>query len=373
MKRQAEKRTSKNNMSIIPYEEHSVTYGDEAKSIFYLAAGPRQGPLIIFVHGWPGIAKTWHPQLQAFASLGFRVVAPDMPGYGRSTTTSVKTDYSQEKVVEGVLAVLHDTGRDQAIWVGHDWGCATVYTIANTRPEVVRAVAGLAIPYGVLERGWAGLLAAVDRHVYPEKEYPYGQLSYMAFYEQSFDKAIAFQNKNPHTMLRYLFRKPEWLPEDTPSPRANVLKQGGWFGGIDSPPSPSTVKDEELIMKLDVFQEFVAAMEKTGFGSAGCYYMNHKANEEYNLTHSKHDGKLFMPVLFVHARWDSVSDCARNSGATVYQRRKCEKLTETIVEAGHHLAVEKPQDVNAAIARWLVEEVKDWWPGFWSHRFAKQP
>ncbi|KAK4071060.1 uncharacterized protein Triagg1_6427 [Trichoderma aggressivum f. europaeum] len=360
-------------MSTIPYEQHSVTYGDEAKSIFYLAAGPRQGPLIIFVHGWPGIAKTWHPQLQVFAGLGFRAVAPDMPGYGRSTTTSVPTDYSQEKVVEGVLAVLRDTGRDQAIWVGHDWGCATVYSIANTRPEVCRAVAGLAIPYGVLERGWAGLLAAVDRHVYPEDEYPHGQLSYMAFYEQSFDKAVAFQNKSPHSVLRHLFRKPEWLPEDMPSPRANVLEQGGWFGGIDSPPPPSTVKDEEIIMKLDVFQELVAAMEETGFASAGGYYMNHGANEAYNLAHSKHDGKLLMPVLFVHARWDSVSDCARNSTATVYMRRKCEKLTETIIDAGHHVAAEKREDTNAAIARWLVEEVKDWWPGFWSHRFAKRP
>ncbi|UKZ74417.1 hypothetical protein TrVFT333_002085 [Trichoderma virens FT-333] len=360
-------------MSAIPYEEHTVTYGEDSKSIFYLAAGPRQGPLIIFVHGWPGIAKTWHPQLQAFASLGFRVVAPDMPGYGRSTASTNPTDYAQEKVIQGVLAVLHDTGREQAIWVGHDWGCATVYIIANTRPEVCRAVAGLAIPYGLVERGMTALLATVDRHVYPKDEYPYGQLGYMAFYEQFFDKAIAFQNKNPHSFLRFLFRKPEWLPEGAPSRLASTLKDGGWFGGIDSPPPVSAVKDEDLIMKLDVFQELVAAMEKTGFRSAGCYYLNHEANGAYNLANSKHDGKLLMPVLFVSARWDSVSDSARNPRGTVYMRQKCENLTETIIEAGHHVAAERPEDTNAAIARWLVEEVKDWWPGFWSNRFAKQP
>ncbi|RFU76391.1 alpha beta-hydrolase [Trichoderma arundinaceum] len=360
-------------MSIIPYEEHTVTYGDDAKSIFYLAAGPRAGPLIIFLHGWPGIAKTWHPQLQAFAGLGFRVVAPDMPGYGKSTARHVRTDYSQESVVQGALAVLQDTGRQQAIWVGHDWGCATVWTLANTRPDVCRAVASLVVPYGALERGMEALLDAVDRDVYPVDEYPHGQFSYQAFYEQSFDKAVAFQNKDPHTILRYLFREPQRLRQGTPSPRANVVKEGGWFGGIDSPPPPSSVKDEELIIKLDVFKELVAAMEKTGWAPADSYYMNHNANREYNLAHSKNGGKLHMPVLFIHARWDDVADSAVNPGAVAGMRRDCGNLTETLIEAGHHVGPEKAEETNAAIARWLVEEAKDWWPGFWSNRFAKQP
>lgn len=47
---------------------------------FYLAAGPKAGPLVIFCHGWPGIARTWVRQMECLASLGFRAVAPDMPG-----------------------------------------------------------------------------------------------------------------------------------------------------------------------------------------------------------------------------------------------------------------------------------------------------
>ena len=65
-----------------PYEQHEVTYGD-GKKIFYHAAGPANGPLLIFVHGWPGIGKLWKPQIDAFSSMGFRVVAPDMPGMHR--------------------------------------------------------------------------------------------------------------------------------------------------------------------------------------------------------------------------------------------------------------------------------------------------
>ena len=51
---------------------------------FYLACGPETGQLIIFVHGWPELSHSWRHQLHCFAALGFRCVAPDMRGYGRS-------------------------------------------------------------------------------------------------------------------------------------------------------------------------------------------------------------------------------------------------------------------------------------------------
>lgn len=72
-------------------EEHEFTHGvGGATKTFYLAAGPPNGPLLIFIHGWPAIAKTWKPQLEAFASLGFRVVAPDMPGWLLSVVVEIE-------------------------------------------------------------------------------------------------------------------------------------------------------------------------------------------------------------------------------------------------------------------------------------------
>ena len=47
---------------------------------FYLASGPTDGPLIILCHGWPAIARTWEAQINAFAAVGYRIIAPDMPG-----------------------------------------------------------------------------------------------------------------------------------------------------------------------------------------------------------------------------------------------------------------------------------------------------
>ena len=61
--------------------EHLIKTGDHQTS--YLATGPEDGPLIIFVHGWPELAISWRHQLPCFGSLGFRVIAPDLRGHGR--------------------------------------------------------------------------------------------------------------------------------------------------------------------------------------------------------------------------------------------------------------------------------------------------
>ena len=62
---------------------------------FYLACGVEDAPLMIFVHGWPELAISWRHQLPCFADLGFRAVAPDMRGYGRSSVYSRHEDYAR--------------------------------------------------------------------------------------------------------------------------------------------------------------------------------------------------------------------------------------------------------------------------------------
>jgi len=121
-------------MSEVQIEEHEFNNG-EVKT-FYLSAGPKNGPLLILVHGWPGLAETWKPQLSAFAAFGFHVVAPDMRGYGRSTVTRETADYRLERIVLDMLALLAHLERQEAIWIGHDWGAAAVWALAAHYPKV---------------------------------------------------------------------------------------------------------------------------------------------------------------------------------------------------------------------------------------------
>ncbi|KAM0715926.1 hypothetical protein Q7P37_008440 [Cladosporium fusiforme] len=341
-----------------PYEEHEVTYADE-KKIFYLAAGPKDGPLLIFIHGWPAIAKLWKPQLDAFAALGFRVVAPDMPGYGNSTARKVTEDYAQENVNIGMLALLKDVGREKAVWIGHDWGVGSVNTFAAVYPEHCIAAAALCVPYGVLELGVEEALPTVDRNIYPEDKFPYGQWSYQKFYETDFEKASAFFDADIPAFLRASRTKGNPDAVGKPSPLASVMGDGGWMGGAEKPdpnfrhiPLEYTVYDSE-----ESYNEFVQAMEKTSFWPADAWYMNHAANRAYTLEKRKNGGNIEFPFLFIHATYDTV--CATdNPKFTANMHKQCKNLTEARVDASHWVAEEKPQEVNAIIAKWLLEEVK---------------
>ena len=67
----------------------------------YWEAGPSDGPLMIFVHGWPEIGLMWRAQIKAFADQGWRCVAPDMRGYGGSSAPVAAEAYALEEIVAG--------------------------------------------------------------------------------------------------------------------------------------------------------------------------------------------------------------------------------------------------------------------------------
>jgi len=75
---------------MFPVTDHAVKTARH--TTFYLACGAPAAPLIVFVHGWPELSVSWRHQLPCFAGLGFRAVAPDMRGYGRSTVHARRED-----------------------------------------------------------------------------------------------------------------------------------------------------------------------------------------------------------------------------------------------------------------------------------------
>ena len=170
-----------------PITEH--TFKTARHTTGYLACGPVDGPLIIFVHGWPELSISWRHQLPAFAALGFRCVAPDMRGYGRSSVYSRHEDYALEEVSKDLIELIDSLGRERAVWVGHDWGSPAVWSIASHHPDLCIGVVNLCVPY--VKDGFTldNLVPLVDRDVYPEDQYPVGQWDYWLFYRESFDKA----------------------------------------------------------------------------------------------------------------------------------------------------------------------------------------
>ena len=79
-----------------------------------------EGPLVVLVHGWPESWYSWRHQLTGLAEAGYRVVAPDMRGYGGSTIPQDIVDYDIVELTADVAGIV--TALDSAVVVGHDWG-----------------------------------------------------------------------------------------------------------------------------------------------------------------------------------------------------------------------------------------------------------
>jgi pimeloyl-ACP methyl ester carboxylesterase len=173
---------------------------------FYLACGAEDAPAIIFTHGWPELSISWRHQLPVFAALGFRAIAPDMRGYGRSSVYPRHEDYALEQTVQDMIELIDSLGRERAVWVGHDWGSPVVWSMASHHPERCFAVANLCVPY--ISRGFApaNFIPLVDRTVYPEAEFPGGQWEYMFFYEENFAAACAGFDANVLNSVKAIFR-----------------------------------------------------------------------------------------------------------------------------------------------------------------------
>jgi len=326
--------------------EHTAQVGEH--TIFYLAAGPKDGPLMIFVHGWPELSLSWRHQLPFFAALGYRAVAPDMRGYGRSSVYKDHSAYGQRQVVGDMIGLLDSLGAKDAIWIGHDWGSPTVWAIASHHPDRCRAVASLCVPYSSLEGGLEGLERGINRDTYPKDEYPLGQWDYQAFYVTNFEQATAPMDANPYNMLKGAFRKGDPAGAGQPAATSMISKAGGWFGGL--PEAPDFPIDEDVVSEAEL-QVYAAGLKKNGFFGPNSYYMNHEANAEF-AQEKKNNGILEMPVLFLGARYDYVCDTV-STGLAEPMRELSKNLTEHVVDSGHWMAQERPDDVNRHIANWL--------------------
>jgi len=320
----------------------------------YLACGPQDGPLILFVHGWPELSRSWRHQLPCFGALGFRAVAPDMRGYGRSSVHPRHEDYQLRESVADMLELLDHLGRDKAVFVGHDWGAPVVWSLASHHPDRCLAVANLCVPH--IPEGFApkAIIPLADRRLYPEDQFPAAQWDYQLFYEESFEKASAAFEADVEATVKLLFRKGSPEGAGRPAATSMVRKAGGWFGGG---PAPDVPADTDVVTAEDV-AAYAGALKRNGFFGPDSWYMNAERNMAY-AREAENGGRIDLPVLFLHAAYDYVCE-TMTSRLAEPMRRSCPNLTEAVVKTGHWMAQEDPAAVNAHLARWLATKAGVW-------------
>jgi pimeloyl-ACP methyl ester carboxylesterase len=105
------------------------------------------GDPVLLLHGWPDSSALWRHQVPALTGSGYRVITPDLRGFGRSERPAEKDKYKLSASVADVAAVLDDLGITAVHLVGHDWGAAVAWLAAAYLPHRVRTLTVLSVPH----------------------------------------------------------------------------------------------------------------------------------------------------------------------------------------------------------------------------------
>ena len=114
----------------------------------FYEAGPRtKAPPLVLCHGWPELAFSWRHQIKALSEAGFRVIAPDMRGFGASEGPPDVEAYDLVHITGDLAGLLDHLKIERAIFVGHDWGGGAVWRMAQEHPSRVAGVIGINTPH----------------------------------------------------------------------------------------------------------------------------------------------------------------------------------------------------------------------------------
>lgn len=106
-----------------------------------------EGPVVLFIHGFPELWYSWRHQILSLAARGYRAVAPDLRGYGDSDAPSDIRSYSILHIVGDLVALINSLGQEQVFVVGHDWGAAVAWYLCLLRPDLVKALVNMSVAF----------------------------------------------------------------------------------------------------------------------------------------------------------------------------------------------------------------------------------
>lgn len=326
----------------------SRTFGTGRQTTHYIECGPADGPLMIFLHGWPGIGLMWRAQMDAFAADGWHCVAPDLRGYGGSSAPAANDAYTIEEVVADMVELHDHLGGRTAVWVGHDWGSMVVGALAAHEPKRCRGVVLTSWAYFPDANSLATLVPLVDRAIYPADQYPDGQWDYYRYYTTHFETAVADLDADQAATLACIYRPGSPAAIGKVSPTASLTRNGGRFGAAHrASPAPA---DRALWTPAD-FEVLVQAFKAHGFRPPSAWYTNDDANIAY-ARKAPNGGRLSQPVLFINGEWDAICTITGNRQGDP-MRAACADLTVTDVPAGHWLPLERKTEHIGAVRTWL--------------------
>ncbi|MEV7194159.1 alpha/beta hydrolase [Streptomyces sp. NPDC093510] len=296
------------------------------------------GPLVLLVHGFPESWYSWRHQLPVLAAAGYRAVAVDVRGYGRSSKPEDTSAYRMLELVEDSAAVVRALGEETAVIVGHDWGATVAAHSALVRPDVFRAVGLLSVPY---TPPGGPRPSEVFAGMGGDEEF------YVSYFQEP-GRAEAEIEPDVRGWLAgfYAALSGDTMPgPDAPDP--HFAGRGGRLRDrFPAGPLPGWLDERDL----DVY---AGEFERTGLTGALSRYRNMDRDWE-DLTPRFAGAPITQPSLFIGGALDASTTWLADAIAAYPHTLPGLSSSHILDGCGHWLQQERPTEVNRLLIDWLA-------------------
>ena len=297
-------------------------------------------PLVLLVHGFPESWYSWRHQLDALAGAGFRAVAIDVRGYGRSSAPPEIEAYRMLRLVADNVALVRALGATTATIIGHDWGAPIAWTSAWLRPDVFTAVAGLSVPFA-----GAGPTRPLDafRAMAGDEEF------YIEYFQQPGRAEAEIEQDVRDWLLGFYFSASgDARPMAGKGSVAMVTPGGTMRERFSRPPAG----EMPVWMSAEDLDVYAGEFERTGFTGGLNRYRN--VDRDWEDLQVLAGRPIEVPALFIGGDRD---------GPTIWGASSIERFSTTLPRlhrsiilpgCGHWTQQERPTEVNDALLEFLA-------------------
>lgn len=224
-------------------------------------AGPEDGRPLWLLHGFPECWHSWRNQIEPLLAAGYRVLVPEMRGYGSSSAPSDPAAYDLITLCGDIQAAMDALGQHEACVIGHDWGAPVAWHLALLEPLRVKAVVGMAVPFGGRPKQPA--TEAMRQHFA-------GRFNYILYFQEPGVAERELDADIPRTLRMMMHNSSAAVPRDfflQDKPAGSTL-----FDGMQDPGQLPAWCDEAA------FAEYLKTFEGRGFHGALNWYRNFERN-----------------------------------------------------------------------------------------------
>lgn len=303
--------------------------------IHYVEQG--KGPMVLLCHGFPELWYSWRHQIPALARAGYRVIAPDLRGYGRTGGPPAVEAYAIRELVSDLVGMLDALGEKDCAIVGHDFGAVLTWNAALLAPQRFRAIVAMSVPYS--QRGSTPPLVGIRRAIG-------SNFNYIIYFQQPGVAETELEADIAGFLRSFYFSaSAEGVPELKRMPRrsssaklmdtiVNAGRLPSWLG-------------------VDEFGFYVTEYARNGLARPLNWYRNLDVNwsqmEEFDGAIIKH------PTLFLAGELDPVLTNTRQNFERLRATVPGLRRTVLVPNAGHWVQQERPSEVNEAVIAFLKE------------------